>query len=290
MKLPIFLILLVLTALSSNAELIRRAKGDFTIQSTIAGKQVEQDIYYCGPRRIKNDTRVVIVMHGNQRNAEDYRDAWEDYAEEESLLVLVPEFTDRIFPGSNSYNLAGMVSSNGSFQTRSDWAFPLIDNLFLAVKKDQGLESELFYLYGHSAGAQFVHRYAMFANSPRLGLAIAANAGWYTFPTTGVAFPYGVKDLATHFDAKKAFSTNLIILLGSDDTDPDHKHLRKTEEALRQGKTRYTRGKNFYESAKRAAEEGEFKLIWKQHIVPGVGHSNSGMSKAAVEIITDTDF
>ena len=290
MKFPIVLALLAFTSLTSNAELIRRSKGDFILKSTIAGKRVVQDVYYCAPRRIKSDTRVVIVMHGNQRTAEGYRDAWERHAEEEGLIVLVPEFTERSFPGSNAYNLAGMISPSRSFTPRSQWAFPLIDNLFLAVKEDQGLESERFYLYGHSAGAQFVHRYTMFANSPRLGLAIAANAGWYTFPTMVEVFPYGIAGLAEPFDAKSAFSASLIILLGSEDTDPDHKDLRKTKEALRQGKHRFERGKNYYEAATEAAREQGFELNWKQRIVPGVGHSNQGMSDSAVEIIQDTDI
>ncbi len=177
MRFPIILVLLTLTTLISNAALIKHEKSKFTVQSTITGKQVKQNIYYCGPRHIKSDTRVVIIMHGNKRNAKDYRDAWENHTGEGNLLILVPEFSKQDFPRSNSYNLAGMVSPSGILTPSEYWTFPLIDNLFLTVKKDQKLESERFYLYGHSAGAQFVHRYAMFANSSRLGLAIAANAG-----------------------------------------------------------------------------------------------------------------
>lgn len=288
MKLLIAIVLMALTALPAGAELIRRSKGSFKLEAALGGKRVEQEVYYCGPRRIKSDTRVVIVMHGNQRNADDYRDAWEGHAEEEDLLVLVPEFSERDFPGSSDYNLAGMVSSSGAFKPRKDWAFPLIDNLFSAVKKDQELDAEKFYLYGHSAGAQFVHRYAMFHGSPLLGLAISANAGWYTFPSAQERFPYGLGQMPAPFDGKRVFATNLIILLGSSDTDPNHKHLRKTEEALRQGVNRLERGKNFFESAKMAAKEQGVGLSWSVSVVPNVGHSNSGMSKAALKVITST--
>jgi len=290
MKLPIIIVLVALSVLPASADLIRRSKGNFKLEATINGKKIEQKVYYCGPRQTKSDTRVVIVMHGNQRNADDYRDAWKRHSEEENLLVLVPEFSEKIFPGSNAYNLGGMVIAPGRFSPRENWAFSLIDILFSAVKEDQELDVKRFYLYGHSAGAQFVHRYVMFHDSPQLGLAISANAGWYTFPSTQEGFPYGLGQLPFPFDAKRVFATKLKILLGSSDNDPNHKYLRKTEEALRQGVNRLERGKNFYETAKRVATKQGVGLSWSMSVVPNVGHSNSGMSKAALKVITSTDI
>jgi len=280
--------LLALTVLTCHAKLIRRTSGDFTLRASLAGKNVKQDVYYYAPRKITSDTPVVIVMHGNQRNAETYRDAWEDRAKDENLVILVPEFSDREFRGSSGYNLAGMMNSSGVLTPRKHWAFPLIDQLFLAVKEDQELDAGRFYLYGHSAGSQFVHRYAMFANSTRLGLAIAANAGWYTFPTKDEAFPYGLGEAAAEFDANQAFATKMILLLGSNDTDPDHKYLRKTKEALKQGAHRYERGMNFFDFSRKTASAQKLEFNWSMQRVPGVGHSNSGMSKAALKIILET--
>jgi hypothetical protein len=50
-------------------------------------------------------------------------------------------------------------------------------------------------MYGHSAGAQFVHRYLQFYDSPKVKKAVAANAGWYTFPNEAINYPYGIKSL-----------------------------------------------------------------------------------------------
>jgi hypothetical protein len=54
---------------------------------------------------------------------------------------------------------------------------------------------EGYYLYGHSAGAQFVHRHLAFicagGNPLRVIRAVAANAGFYTEPTFEVPFPFG---------------------------------------------------------------------------------------------------
>lgn len=229
-------------------------------------------------------------MHGNQRNADDYRDAWQEHAKEHEILVLVPEFSERDFPGSHSYNLAGVVDDRGAFSLRDQWAFKLIDTIFSEGKKDQELEATRFYLYGHSAGGQFVHRYVMFANSSLLGLAITANPGGYAFPTKEAMFPYGLKDFSLPFEARAAFGTEMVVLLGTKDTDPDHKHLRRAQEAMLQGKHRFERGKKFFSDAEAAARVQGLAFQWKQRDAPGVAHSNAGMSKAAIEIILREDL
>lgn len=287
MKFPRCLVLLLIATLSAGGEMIREVEGRFTIESVIGNKRIFQDVYYSAPRQIKRDAPVVIVMHGNLRNADRYRDEWKRHAGAEKLIVLVPEFSEKNFPGSQSYNLAGMLGARNRLNSQRHWTFPLIDQLFLAVKKEHRLNSEQFYLYGHSAGAQFVHRYAMFANSERLGLAIAANAGWYTFPTMIAGFPYGIKGMSTAFDATITFSADLVVLLGSADTDPNHKYLRKTKAALLQGENRFERGKSYFRAARESAEKQGITLNWRQQIVPGVGHSNRRMSKAALAIIRE---
>ena len=58
-------------------------------------------------------------------------------------------------------------------------------------------------MFGHSAGAQFVHRFVMFAPGPNLRTAISANAGWYTTLEENVAFPYGLKDAPVDVDVQE---------------------------------------------------------------------------------------
>lgn len=272
------------------SKLVKGTKGDFTLRTSIAGKNIRQNIYYCAPRRPSDDIKVLIVMHGTKRDADSYRDSWEKYAQNENLLVLVPEFSDRNFPESISYNLAGMIDGNGNTTKKDQWAFSLIDKLFEEVKKDLEFDSERFYLYGHSAGAQFVHRYVMFHPSDKLGLAIAANSGWYSFPKGENEFPYTIGNHVKSFDLRSAFSTNLTILLGSEDTDPNHKYLRKSKGAMLQGAHRLERGQNYYRSAKEVCKANGYNFNWNLKVVSGVAHSNSGMSKAAIKVILNTEI
>jgi hypothetical protein len=102
-------------------------------------------------------------------------------------------------------------------------------------------------------------------------------------------FPYGLKESPISLkQLRNAFSQNLIVLLGDKDTDENHKHLRKTQEAMAQGKHRFERGKNFFQSGKHEAARLNVPLNWKVKTVQGVGHSNSKMAKAAAKLLINT--
>jgi len=57
----------------------------------------ELPVFYARPSKINKATRLVVVMHGRKRNAEEYRNQWQEAAEDLNLLVIVPEFSERIF-------------------------------------------------------------------------------------------------------------------------------------------------------------------------------------------------
>ena len=42
------------------------------------------------PGNVNKATRLVVVMHGRKRNAEEYRDQWIEAAKDLNLLVVVP--------------------------------------------------------------------------------------------------------------------------------------------------------------------------------------------------------
>ena len=52
-----------------------------------------------------------------------------------------------------------------------------------------------------------------------------------------------------------------------------------------QGKHRFERGMNFYETVKRQAGRMKVQQRWKLETVPGVEHSNAGMAGAAAEVL-----
>jgi pimeloyl-ACP methyl ester carboxylesterase len=151
-----------------------------------------------------------------------------------------------------------------------------------------GSTAERYFLFGHSAGAQFVHRMVLFQNPSRIALAVTANAGSYTMPDFDVEFPYGLKhsDL-TDTRLKAALEVPVLILLGENDTDPNDKYLPKVPEAMAQGPTRLTRGHHFFSAAEAAAQRLNIPLRWTKSIVPGVGHDNALMAPSAARAMFD---
>src|SRR3546814_4271479 len=80
----------------------------------------------------------------------------------------------------------------------SDWSSDVCSSdlpVFAAVKAREGLTAETYALYGHSGGAQFVHRYILAGGGPHMGRAVSANAGSYAMPDPAVAWPFGLRGL-----------------------------------------------------------------------------------------------
>jgi pimeloyl-ACP methyl ester carboxylesterase len=203
-------------------------------------------------------------------------------------VLVVPEFSDKDFPGAACYNLGFVLDDQGRGQPRERWSFSVIETLFDAVRAMTGTRVETYDLYGHSAGAQFVHRYLMFVPEARVGQAIAANAGWYTMPDTGVEFPYGLgASGVSESDLRRALGRRLTVLLGTDDTEPQHPNLRRGPEAMAQGEHRLDRGKAFLKAAEATAADMKIPLGWRLRLVDGVGHDNGAMAGPAAALLDD---
>jgi poly(3-hydroxybutyrate) depolymerase len=235
------------------------------------------------PPGLAADRPVVIVMHGVQRNARDYRDQWHELAKRHDFLLLAPEFNERDFPGAEGYNFGYRHDSEGRLRPRERWAYAALEPLFDDARRRFGVTTERYALYGHSAGAQFVHRYLFFVPAARVARVVPANAGWYMMPDYAIAFPYGLGDSSvTPEDVQRALALPVTVLLGARDTDPEHPGLRRSPEALRQGATRLERGQRFYTTARAYAERQEIPFNWLEVIVPGAGHDNRLMAPAAI--------
>ena len=221
-------------------------------------------------------------MHGVNRDADRYRDQWSALSERYGFVLAVPEFNQADFPGSAGYNLGNVFDGAGKPVPRERWSFSVLEPLFDRLRELTGTRVATYDLYGHSAGAQFVHRYVMFVPDARLGRAVAANAGWYTLPDRKVAYPYGLRGKRLPpVDLRRALGQPLVILLGTADNDPTYHNLRRTPEAMAQGPHRYARGHFFFGTATAAAATEGTELAWTLEKVEGVGHDNGGMAEAA---------
>ena len=245
------------------------------------------DIFYYLPKTIDDETKIFFVVHGNNRNADDYLKTWIRLTKDENIAIFAPQFKKTSFI---NFNTLQMSTSNGKIRTNTDlYLNNSIDILFEYIKSKFKLADNLYDIYGHSAGAQFVHRYLLLSDNPKVNKAVAANAGWYTF-LNGADFPYGVKNppvSLTDSNVKNFLSTKLYILIGTNDIDVNSS-INKSVGAQKQGINRLQRAENFFKYTESIVKQNNLKFNWKYQAVPGAPHSNKVMSKAAVLILFES--
>lgn len=277
----IFLVsLLFFQACSNEPESdIGVGKGVFVFESyePLADKPIR--VFTYRPEGDLASMPILFVMHGTLRNADDYRDNWIEIADQYGVLVVTPEFNDEDFPGSRGYNLGGMFNEDGNQVDEQYWAYSLIEPIFDQVVEMTDSEQAGYDIFGHSAGAQFTHRLFLFKQGLRANHVISANAGWYTMPDFEIEFPYGLKNTAVDEEAlTNRLESSMLIQLGEEDNDPNHRYLRTSDEAMEQGAHRFERGHNFYKEAQEIATDNGLNFQWSIRTVPGVGHENAKMA------------
>ncbi len=247
-------------------------------------------VFATRPVNLAPDRPVVFVMHGVGRNAGEYRDQWHELANEFDFLLVVPEFSQRWFPGSDKYNLGNVFDDHGAVNNVAAWSYSAIEPIFDEVRKRFSMSTEHYSLYGHSAGAQFVHRFIFHVPDARVSQIVSANAGWYMMPDYEQAYPYGLSGSAVSREKlRAALQLPVTILLGEQDNDPQHTNLRRTPEAMAQGDFRLARGHSFFDAARVYSQQLSVPFNWRLVTVPEADHDNRLMAPAAIPYLLMTD-
>jgi poly(3-hydroxybutyrate) depolymerase len=259
--------------------------GDFEFSDNTGYGVRSIRVYYYRPQALTSESPIVFVMHGVHRDAQRYMREWIPYALQRNFLLLCPEFDAEQFP-SQAYQRGNMFDASKNPIPESCWTFSTIERLFDYVRSVSDNKRQGYFIYGHSAGGQFVHRFVLFMPSARYERAIAANPGYFTMPNySGHAFPYGLRNSGlSESSLRCSFTRDFVLLLGDQDIDPDDPDLRKTGNAEEQGATRFERGQNYFRAAQVEAARLGARLEWRLKTVEGAHHSDAQMIQAAVGI------
>lgn len=259
------------------------ARAFFTYRS--AGNP-DVKTYIVVPSGLSSKTQIVMVMHGRSRNADGYIQTWAEWASRNNRIALAPEFDGENWKGGAKYNLGNIFADEdgaGAMNPEANWSFTIVENIHALTRREFGVKAELFDLWGHSAGGQFVHRFMLFKPNAKVRYAMPANAGWYTTPNLSQAYPYGVsaKSLSiTKNDLKRWTQEPVIIFRGTADVERTE-NLSMTPEADAQGQNRYERAGFMYGQVKAFDPKTKWQLI----DVPGSDHSQRKMAPAAQQFL-----
>ena len=261
---------------------INTGEGFFYFKDKTIAEPGAMRVYYYKPKGFTADRPIVFFMHGADRKVDHIAREAAGLLEKFRMLLILPEYSEQLFPKTESYQY-------GCVRTRPEelWTYYVNDRIFKFVKELTGSRQPKYYIWGNSAGAQFVHRQLMLGAYELIAKAFASNAGVYTMPTFGSdPYPFSLNGLnLTDDDLKRIFALDFFILLGEEDLIQDAYFL-KTKAAMRQGPNRLQRGKNFFAVAQKEARRLNTTLNWQLLTIPGCGHNpNDEMIEGVIRSI-----
>lgn len=204
------------------------------------------------------EPRLVISIHGANRNVDVQARLLSAYAEQYGAVLVLPHFSEALY---GDYQRLGRVGRG----RRADLA---LHRIVSEAAARSGVRGDRFHLFGFSAGAQFAHRYAM-AYPNRVAFAVLVNAGQYTLPDPERKYPRGIgssrKLPGLRFDPDAFLRVPMAVLVGSSESDESPVTLpRRNRDANPGRKNRSERARAWVTAMQQAARERE--------IPPAIGY------------------
>jgi pimeloyl-ACP methyl ester carboxylesterase len=259
-------------------------------------------------------TRAIVMVHGVGRDAYGYfRGAEMARATAgqtgQASIVIAPHFLDEVDVKAFDLPPDTLRWSGGKWEDgepakgpSSASSFEVLDAIVERLADRQFFpDLRLVVIAGHSGGGQLLHRYAIFGRAEatlrRQGINVryvVANPSSYAYfdaqrpePSIVASCP-GYDKWKYGMDARPPYvaggtpreaehryvSRQVIYLIGTLDTDPNHPELDKTCMAEAEGPTRYARGHTYFQTMAARDNGTPNHRLWD---VPGVGHDGPKM-------------
>jgi len=297
-------------SIAERKVVLESGSGSFSMTGGTGHEADTITVFYHVPVQMTSSSKVLMVIPGAGRNADDYRDSWIQASEEHSILIISPKYPEDNYPYGD-YHLGGVVkdlnlSKGITFKKNTnqvwidedvvefgingemdEWIYHDFDRIFEIAKKKTGIKSRSYDMFGHSAGGQILHRFVLLNPHSKANRVLASNAGTYTLLDNQTDFPFGIKNIEINKKKlKKAFGRELTVFLGElDNADEAGGRMLRSTTADKQGTHRLARGTHFYHASMKRADELGFEFNWKLEIIPGVGHNQKEMASAAAKYL-----
>lgn len=212
------------------------------------------------------DGPPLLLVHGNGRAATRQFRAFLPAAIARNVPLIAPTFSPDRFPDYQSLAGAeGPLAARRALLTTLDDAWSHL-----------GVVTDEIDMVGFSGGAQFAHRFAMLAPD-RVGRAVVASAGWYTYLDDGRPFPRGTgrsqQSGGRNVDVEAFLRVPVHVLVGERDVRRDVG--LRTGESIdrRQGRDRLTRALRWMDHLEEAAGLRNLPPQVSFDLLPDTGHS-----------------
>ena len=232
---------------------------------------------------------VLFSFHGAERLGAPQIDIWKDFAERDGFIVLAPQFSKEYY-NENQYQFGNVFTTRKckTLNPENKWTYSTIEPMLEFMQKETGNKAPTYRIFGHSGGAQFVHRYLIAKPDARVEKAVAANPGSWTWISDDgsvngfsedVTWPYTLKNTPFNNERniKAYLARNFVVQLGNADTLTSGAGLPTAPASLAQGASRFERGQNYFQTVEEYAQEHGYTFSWKKVIVKGVGHRGKSM-------------
>lgn len=288
----IFVLMLCFILTSCNDRALVSNSIKYEREKITKGSDDYGSFYYYLPKNLSENSEVLVLVHGTpidltpEENAEFYITSWVGFAEEYNYLLIAPAFNQENF--SSRYGDRAMGGYRGLFGREigaDEWVLQLVDSF----KRNTGIPGGQFSLYGHSAGGQFVGRFLV-THPEVVKSAVITSAATYPQPDKEVNWPFGLGELHTDIewdestikhvdivpDQEKwllATKIPLTVIVGLNDTT------EIAQEFLigQKGKNRIMIAQNWIKDMETFSELNGVESHFKLELIPGVGHSMSGL-------------
>lgn len=302
------LLLISLALLLQGCQLIRSSKpptpptplqpGELTLVKDTYG---EFYVYY--PSDQPASPEVLVLVHGTPAKSDTaeftahyYAASWQDFAEEQGWLLIVPAFNQEDF--SSRYGDRALGGYRGLFGREigaDEWVLRLVH----AYQDELVMPQVPFILYGHSAGGQYTARFLVM-HPEALKRALISSAATYPQPDASLAWHFGMGELHTEieWDEGKVTSVDIVpdkdlwlqatqipltVIVGLNDTA----EIRPDLIPGQKGKNRYTIANNWVLDMAAFAQAAGLESQFELQIIPGKGHSMIGLIPYTQEILAE---
>lgn len=244
------------------------------------------------PKSVNKTSTLLVVCHGmfGSGDAEDAAkgaiDDWLAFGEKHKLIVVAPIFDNENYACSKPGAFGGYRTLTGRIVGADVFLHEIVERYEKMNPEYDGR----FFIFGHSAGAQFANRYVVRHPKRVLGALISSPA-WFSFPDENQRWAEGMgarkgkfkwgdtderinvdvaPDPQTWLDASKIPIT---VIVGELDTD----ELKDT------GKTHVSQAKDWVQQMNSFAASRNVTSQIKLKVVDGVGHNYGKLTRAGMK-------